>query len=242
MTVNRDCLNEAALVDYLYDECAPRDRAAMSAHLALCTRCADELEALRQTRVGLAAWTPPAAELGFRIVAGTEQSTLQPVAAVPPGWWTRPLPAWAQTAAAAVIFATGLGLGAMRGSTTAESPGIASQQELAKVEQRLRTEMQQLAPRLASTHVAPALAPDPAPAAPTTALTLQQVRTLIAESEQRQQRELALRTAEVIRDFDTQRRGDLARIEQTFGQIEGRTGAAEAQQQQLLNMIRRVSQ
>ena len=69
MTVNRDCLNEAALIDYLYDECPPRDRAVMSAHLALCPRCAHELESLRETRVGLAAWTPPPVELGFRVVA-----------------------------------------------------------------------------------------------------------------------------------------------------------------------------
>ena len=123
MTLNRDCLNEAALVDYLYDECSPRDRAVMAGHLALCTRCSRELEALRETRVGLAAWVPPPADLGFRIVVGTEQSPLQPVAATKPRWWTQPLPAWAQAVAAAVIFAVGLGLGAMRGTTPAPSTG-----------------------------------------------------------------------------------------------------------------------
>jgi hypothetical protein len=78
--------------------------------------------------------------------------------------------------------------------------------------------------------------------AQTNAALLQQVRAMIQDSEKRQQQELALRTAEVIRDFDTQRRGDLARIEQTFGQMEGTTGAQVEQQRQMLNYLMRVSQ
>ena len=57
-----------------------------------------------------------------------------------------------------------------------------------------------------------------------------------------QQRELALRTAEVVRDLDSQRRGDLARIERTFGQMEGTNNVQVEQQRQMLNYLMRVSQ
>jgi len=72
-------------------------------------------------------------------------------------------------------------------------------------------------------------------------LSLERVRGLIAESEQRQQRELALRLTQFGRDFDQQRRTDLVRINQGFGQFEGRTGAEIARQRQMLDYIMRVS-
>ena len=65
---------------------------------------------------------------------------------------------------------------------------------------------------------------------------------MIQDSEQRQQRELALRTAEVVRDFDAQRKDDLSRIERTMGQMDGTTGVEVAQQRQMLNYLMRVSQ
>ena len=68
------------------------------------------------------------------------------------------------------------------------------------------------------------------------------MRQLIAESEQRQQNQLALRTAQVVRDFDTQRRADLTQIQNSFGQIEGLTGAEVKEQRQMLNYLMRVSQ
>ncbi len=71
---------------------------------------------------------------------------------------------------------------------------------------------------------------------------LERVRALIQDSEQRQQRELALRTAEIVRDFDAQRQGDLTRIERAMGQMDGTTGVEVAQQRQMLNYLMRVSQ
>jgi len=71
---------------------------------------------------------------------------------------------------------------------------------------------------------------------------LRQVRALIEESERRQQRELALRVAQVTADVESQRRADLVRIEQNMGQIEGLTGAEAARQRELLNYLVRVSQ
>jgi hypothetical protein len=68
------------------------------------------------------------------------------------------------------------------------------------------------------------------------------VQALIEQSERRQQRELALRLAQVVRDVDAQRRADLLRVDQNLGQLEGQTGAAAAQQRELLNYLVRVSQ
>ena len=71
---------------------------------------------------------------------------------------------------------------------------------------------------------------------------LARVRTLVEESEQRQRRELALRTADVVRDFDAQRQFDWTRVQQALGQFEGTTGAEIQRQQQELNNLIRVSQ
>jgi hypothetical protein len=49
-------------------------------------------------------------------------------------------------------------------------------------------------------------------------LLLQRVRAMIDQSEQRQQRELALRLSQVSREVDTQHQADLLRIQQDFGQ------------------------
>jgi hypothetical protein len=50
--------------------------------------------------------------LGFQL---TRTESEQPSKVLhPAAWWKRPLPAWAQAAAAAVIFAAGMGVGAAR--------------------------------------------------------------------------------------------------------------------------------
>jgi hypothetical protein len=80
--------------------------------------------------------------------------------------------------------------------------------------------------------------------APTTnerADLLQQVKALIDESERRQERELALRLTQVVQDVDSQRRADLVRIEQGFGQIEGLTGQEAARQQRMINYLMKTS-
>jgi ABC-type sugar transport system ATPase subunit len=104
---------------------------------------------------------------------------------------------------------------------------------LAESERRLRAEF--------------AERPQPQPAGLTRsgadgAEVLRQVRALIEESERRQQRELALRVAQMTQDVEAQRRADLVRIEQNMGQIEGVTGAEAARQRELLNYLVRVSQ
>ncbi len=243
MSVEFTCGDPAALAGYLYDECDAAERAAVDAHLARCSSCAEELSALGATRSALASWTPPDAALGFRITSSHDETEATSGHVLRPArWWHRPMPAWAQAAAAILVFSGG----ALLGMRTASPPPAASPtatgvratpeggaasvsaRDLAALEQRLRAEMGAL--RNASTTPGPQ-------APPTEAAVLQRVRSLLAESEERQQRELALRLTQVIRDVDSQRRVDLSRIEQTFGQMEGFTRPELADQRQMLNFL-----
>ena len=188
---------------------------------------------------------------------------LQPEALTRSGaWWSQRLPTWAQAAAACLLFAAGLWLGVVSGSppgvsptvpisglatsgvatsgvtatgaASAAAPTAASRAELAALERRLGEEMAQL-------RAATAAAGTVAPQGMSEAQVLARVSVLLEESEQRQQRELALRTAQVVRDFDSQRRVDLAQIQRNLGQIEGLTGAEVREQRQMLNYLMRVS-
>jgi anti-sigma factor RsiW len=241
MSDNFQCGDNAALVGYLYDECAADERRAVEAHLTICAACAAEAAALRSTRLQLTSWTPPESELGFQIVRAQKPE---------PGrlaWWTQPLPAWAQAAAAVLLFGAGVWLGVAQGidgtaapqgvqaaATAASAPAAAtpaaatvSPDDLAALERRLRGEMAQIRS---------------AAATPADRRLLTEVRSMIAESEQRQQRELALGMTRIMRDVDTQRRTDLAQIQGSFQQIEGLTGAQVREQRDMLNYLMRVSQ
>ncbi len=241
------CGDNTALVSFLYDECEPGERATIEAHIALCPACAAEIAALQSARLQLASWTPPEADLGFAIVRPRASDSPGPRRLRPGAWFRQPMPAWAQAAAACLIFGAGLSLGVLRGTSlntsssaqraatnSVASPAAVTATDLTALEQRLRAEMAELRAIPASTTAA-------APQA-NNAQILAQVRALIDESEQRQQRELALRTAQVVREFDSQRRMDLARIENSFGQIEGLTGAEVREQRQMLNYLMRVSE
>jgi hypothetical protein len=245
MSVEFMCGDPAGLAGYLYDECDAGERAAVDAHLAVCPTCAEELIALGATRTALASWTPPDMALDFRIISPREAAdgdVAQGTVLRPARWWHRPMPAWAQVAAALLIFAGGAALGMRtaglpavapaaavepRASSAAATPSI-SARDLAALEQRLRAEMNAL--RTASTAQGPHIPSNEA-------AVLQRVRTLLAESEERQQRELAFRLTQVMRDVDSQRRMDLSRIEQTFGQMEGFTRPELADQRQMLNYL-----
>lgn len=233
MSAQFTCGDPAMLAGYLYGECSAADREAVDAHLAGCGRCAGELAALGATRAALASWVPPEAALGFRITAADPARDGEGRVLRPQRWWQRPMPAWAQAVAAMAIFAAGAAVG-MRGlepAAPAAAPGVAavSAQDLAALEGRLRAELRT---------IRAAAAPADRPAPPEgEAATLQRVRTLVAESEERQQKQLALRLTQMMRDVDAQRRLDLMRIEQTFGQMEGFTRPELANQRQMLNYL-----
>ena len=131
------CEDRDALVAYLYDECDPADRAAIAAHVSHCPACAEEIASLRATRTQLAAWMPPAASLGFQITRADQRNEPLAFASRAPdalspdtslrrtSWWREPLPAWAQAAAAALIFAAGLTAGTL-GSASGREAAVAS--------------------------------------------------------------------------------------------------------------------
>jgi hypothetical protein len=66
---------------------------------------------------------------------------------------------------------------------------------------------------------------------------LQQVRALIRESERKQQNELALRIAEVIREFDSKRGTDLVNINQTLRAMQSNTGIEVLKQREALSRL-----
>jgi hypothetical protein len=269
MTENH--VTQEALISYLYDECEPAERAQVAAHLERCSLCAEDVAALGATRKHLAGWTPPDIALGFQITRPQPAAVLRPQQ-----WWQRPLPAWAQAAAALLIFGAGLSIGAAREPAAGTGPIVATSEQrvapastppstdnLAREVEQLRAELVSLknasnagssagssngssngsrnglrntVPRFAQalTDQAPAEAPR------SDAAVLQQVRSLIEESEEQQRSEFTLRAAQLARDFELQRRADLLQINQTIGRVQGETGVEVRQQRQAIDNLLRV--
>jgi hypothetical protein len=67
---------------------------------------------------------------------------------------------------------------------------------------------------------------------------LRRVRTLVDESERRQQTELALRLAEAMREVNAQRQADLVRIDRNIGAMQNNTGREMLRQRnEMLNYV-----
>jgi len=242
MSETFECGDTGALVAYLYEECEPEMRELIAGHLNRCAACSSEVDGLGWTRQRLAEWTPPAAELGFRMSPPAQESRLP--------WWRAPLPAWAQAVAAVLIFGVGLSLGLSRSPTNAPQASstqagvvtttqTASQTDLAQLEQRLKSEMAQMRPTVStvSTPVRQSTVSD--------AEIMKKVEALVAQSEERQRREFTLRSVELARDFEAQRRVDLATVRETLGPLQGVTGTELRQQREAIDRINnfiRVSQ
>jgi hypothetical protein len=241
--------NQDALLNYLYEEGDPAERLRIAQHLQTCAACSVAVLEFQSVRGMLADWTPPPVKLGFRIVQDSPQGSSE----VP--WW-KPggrLPLWAQAAAAVFLFASGMavslldvryGDGALmvRSRSAAEAPPMrpsnvvpvredditlppaqsttADNSEFRVLEQQLQSDLKGRADG---------------------DVILRRVRAMIDQSEARQQRELALRLSDVVRDFDTQRRADLLQVQQNFGQLEGQTGQEVAHQRELLNYLVRTA-
>ena len=119
--------------------------------------------------------------------------------------------------------------------------------DVSALERQLRTEI--LASTATSTTAAlksPGAAVAPAaPAAGTSAAEaqlLRRVRTLVEDSERRQQNELALKIAEAFRDVNAQRQADLVRIDRSLGLVQNTTRIDVAKNRELLDyVVQRVS-
>jgi hypothetical protein len=66
---------------------------------------------------------------------------------------------------------------------------------------------------------------------------IRRVRELLAQSEIKQEGELALRISQVIRDVDAQRTADLARIQRGLGRIDATVAEEAAGRRELTNYV-----
>jgi len=229
--------NHDALLDYLYEEGDPAERLKIAKHLQECAACSVAVLEFQNVRGMLRYWTQPGSELGFRVVqdnAFSPASVASPVSgaavAVEQGarsgvWplWVRStsqrMP-WLQAAAAVLLFVAGMAVSQV--AVDYEDGRVVFSGRSAQPVGNTRGSSITLPPQAASDVASPnaGVAPQPVPAdrdPMDTELLLQRVRAMIDQSEQRQQRELALRLSQVTREVDTQHQADLLRIQQDFG-------------------------
>jgi len=245
--------DQDALLNYLYEEGDPSERLRIAHHLQACAACSVAVLEFQSVRGMLADWTPPPVKLGFRIVQDPQEGSSDV------RWW-KPggrFPLWAQAAAAVFLFAAGMAVslldvryadGALMvrsrsAAPTADEAMMMPQSNIVPVRQNDIT----LVPAQSTTAdntdfraLEQQLRSDLNGRADGDVI-LRRVRAMIDQSEARQQRELALRLSDVVRDFDTQRRADLLQVQQNFGQLEGQTGQEVAHQRELLNYLVRTS-
>jgi hypothetical protein len=249
------------LVSYLYDDVRDAERTAFAAHLQQCAACRQELNALRGVRADLISWSPPQPDFGFRVIREPK------VVAMPPRRWNAWLsPAAGLAAAAVLVLAAASSIAHVEvhrgpdGLTVRTGWSTAAVADARSVAAGAAAPLQNVSARSQS-----APAPDPAlfasvvrrlealesasrdtsgvrnasvlSARASDAELLKRMRELLAQSETRQQGELALRIAQVLRDVDAQRVADLSRIQQGLRGIEASVSAEAAGHRELTNYI-----
>jgi anti-sigma factor RsiW len=250
MSIKFTCDDKSTLVSYLYGEIDQDTRQAVDAHLATCLECASEVTALCDVRSELGLWVPPEVELDFTIV---KKSELPAANVLRPARWWNTVPVWAQAAAAILVLAAGAsianlqvrsgpdGLSVSTGWMAPQAPalsGVSGRESVAgdvegwkpalvALETQLRNEMR-------STRQQEARVAAPAPVDDA---TIRRVQQLIAESEQRHERELAARFIDFTRDINMQRRADLMNIGRGMVNYEDQL----QRQRQMINNVIRVS-
>jgi hypothetical protein len=257
---------DEALIAFLYDDGGDaRERVLFEGHLMACARCRDELAALGEVRTQLARWAPP--EPAFAVTNGNPHSAIR----TPQFQKWRQIPAWAQVAAALLFLGVSAGIAnldvrygasglsvrtgwmAPPSRERVGSPGLSEvalntngvaqsgtttapwRTDLAALERQLTSELRAM--KAATTQAPPVRA-----TSTTDAEVMRRVRALLDESEKRQQRELALRVAEVMRDVTAQRRADLVNIDRTLGVVQNNLGVEVMKDRQRLNLLYRASQ
>jgi anti-sigma factor RsiW len=250
--------NHDALLDYLYDEGDPAERLKIAKHLQECATCSVAVLEFKTVRGMLTEWKPPSAQLGFRIVQEPAAAAKPSPSSWPTGqsWASRlrrvPHPSGlVQAAAAVLLFAAGMAASQIRveyhdGIVTLKSESAARQSGAARTSSIVLPAEAPVATGMGLVPVSASAAVDQAASAnrnghETVDQLLQRVRSMIEQSEARQQRELALRLSQVANEVETQHRADLLRMQQNFGQLEIETGAQINQQQQLMDYLVRTS-
>ena len=249
---------DQTLIAYLYDDIDPAERSLFDAHLVTCSRCRRDLDALDGVRTQLARWSPP--EPDFESIRSPHSGTRDHSTS----WW-RAVPIWAQVAAALLFLGVSAAIanlevrydqngvtvrtGWSKVTNSTATPGANGlgfanraagdapwRADLTALETQLRSEIRSA--RAAGQQAVPIRSA----AAPSDADVLRRVHALIDESERKQQRELALRVAEVFRDINAQRRADLSKIDRNLGFIQNTTGVEIMKQRETINYLVKVSQ
>jgi hypothetical protein len=248
------------LVAYLYDDIEPAEWTAFDAHVAACGRCRRELAELRGVRSTLSAWAPP--EPARATPSGEPRAPNHEPRAT--SLWWHDIPAWAQVAAALLVLGVSAGIANLDvhydhggltvrtgWSKTSPQPVPVTTQpaardvqnisapwraDLAALERQLRTEFHAVAPtsRAASATSAMSSMSD--------AELRRRVGSILEASERRQERELALRVAELLKDVNAQRQADLVKIDRSLGYIQSNTYGEAMKQRELINYLVKVSQ
>lgn len=253
------CDDKETLVAYLYEELDADLRREVERHVRTCTACAREIDGLQAVRRDLASWVPPRLD---RLLPVVDASPAATATVLKPSRWTRVdvLPLWAQIAAAVLVCAVGAAIANVQirygsdgltvstgwmtrpSATSAATPAAADswRPALVALEQNLRSEMFQLK---SSTGASPVSARRTDGSVDAAAL-MRRMEALVNESERRQREEMAIRLAQTTRDWNIQRQGDLIKITQDLGALQGRAIRAEAGQRDFVNYVnylRRVS-
>jgi putative zinc finger protein len=236
------CDRKELLVSFLYDEIDSASKREFQTHLKTCVDCRDELAELGATRAQIATWTPPDADLGFRIVREAES---------PKRRWFQWSPAWGFAAVAIVLLAISAAManldvrygsdglvvrtGWNHSDDRAQQPAAANltpvdwKAQADQLDRRVR-ELE----RTMSTRKGSALQNASTSDTDNEAL-LQRVRDIVGQSETRQQRAFTARLAEMTREFDARRQLDLATIDQGMTRLQNTSGAELRQYRELVN-------
>jgi len=263
---------EAAIVTFLYEDPGGNqaERTDFELHLRTCERCQADVAALRGVRAQLARWSPP--EAVFSTHAG-QSGIGQPKPAVP-SWRTIPAWAQVAAALLFLGVSAGIanldiqynqggltvrtGWSARAGGSSASTVAVAERRvpsgeasveptknapwraDIAALERQLKSEIHavQASPAAGAT-VRTVSAPS------SDADVTRRVRAIVEESEKRQQRELALRLAELARDVTAQRQADMVKIDRTLGLVQNNVGIEVMRTREKMNqmdLIYRASQ
>jgi hypothetical protein len=256
MSTPFQCDDKDTLIAFVYGEVDDEMRRQVKAHLRACASCADEVDGLQAVRRDLLEWQPPEIGLNFAVVQ-------KPATVLRPARWSAPLPAWAQVAAAVLLFATGVAISNVRvhyggdgltvttgwmspaaatgANQAALKPGAPAGTDSSAPTEDWRPALIALEQNLraemqAMRRTQPDVRDVSTPAVDTNAL-MRRVDARINETEQRHREELATRMTQFARDMQT----DLFRLNQGFRQLQGETGLIKGNQRQMADLMRRVS-
>jgi hypothetical protein len=232
------CDSKELLVGFLYDEIDPVSKRSFERHLATCADCRDELAELGATREQIALWSPPDADLGFRIVRDADAPRPSRLR------FFSFSPAWGLAAAAIIVLAIGAavanldvrygsdGLVVRTGWNHVEASqvGVTPVDWKAQAEQldrRLRDLEQSGSARSAVQNASTS-------SEMSDAELIQRVRDIVGQSETRHDRVVATRLSELMHEVDAQRRLDLATIDQRMTSLQNSSSLTK-------DIVRRLS-